>query len=97
MVARNMLGLSHDRPYYLRRSNLSADMTHKIGLDAEILASFDKDEWKSAAGVAKETVRYVGYAAAALAKDKRVNIRICPGDLEEIQVKAAQEGLPTNR
>lgn len=62
-------------------------------LDAEILASFDKDEWKSIRSVSKEAQRYTEYATAALAKDKRVNIRISSRDLEEIQAKAAQEGL----
>lgn len=69
-------------------------MKDTSNLDAEILASFEKDEWKSVSGAAKEAQRYAGYAAAALAKDKRVNIRISSRDLEEIQAKAAQEGLP---
>ena len=69
-------------------------MKDTSNLDAEILASFEKDEWKSVSRAAKEAERYAGYAAAALAKDKRVNIRISSRDLEEIQAKAAQEGLP---
>lgn len=69
-------------------------MKNTSDLDAEILASFERDEWRSVASASIETQRYAGYAAAALAKDKRINIRISSRDLEEIQAKAAQEGLP---
>ena len=69
-------------------------MKDTSNLDAEILASFDRDEWKSVHDTTKEAERYAGYAIAALAKDKRVNIRISSRDLEDIQAKAAQEGLP---
>ncbi len=33
-------------------------------------------------------------ASAALAKDKRVNIRISSRDLDDIQAKAAEEAIP---
>ncbi|MBP1150703.1 MULTISPECIES: hypothetical protein [Methylocaldum] len=37
---------------------------------------------------------YASIASASLAKDKRVNIRISSRDLEDIQAKAAEEGIP---
>jgi predicted DNA binding CopG/RHH family protein len=63
-------------------------------LEEEILASFDRGEWQSAPNTKKEMNRYADMASAALAKDKRVNIRISSRDLEDIQAKAAEEGMP---
>ncbi len=63
-------------------------------LDEEILASFDAEEWRSVPRAAHQIGRYAGYAATALSKDKRVNIRISSRDLEDIQARAAAEGLP---
>jgi predicted DNA binding CopG/RHH family protein len=60
-------------------------------LEAEILESFESGDWRAVEGGAE---RYVEYAKAALAKDKRVNIRISSRDLEDIQARAAQEGMP---
>jgi predicted DNA binding CopG/RHH family protein len=63
-------------------------------LEEEILASFERGEWRSAPGIKKEKARYAACAAASLAKDCRVNIRISSRDLEDIQARAAEEGLP---
>ena len=63
-------------------------------LEEEILASFERDEWQSVPNLKKEIARYASYAEASLAKDKRVNIRISSRDLEDIQARAAEEGVP---
>lgn len=63
-------------------------------LDEEILASFERDEWRAVADADEEIGRYAGYARATLAKDKRVNIRISSRDLEELHARAAAEGMP---
>ncbi|MDQ3564856.1 MAG: hypothetical protein M3436_12165 [Pseudomonadota bacterium] len=63
-------------------------------LEEEILASFERGEWQSAPNLKKEIARYASYAEASLAKDKRVNIRISSRDLEDIQARAAEEGIP---
>jgi predicted DNA binding CopG/RHH family protein len=63
-------------------------------LEEEILASFERDEWRGVADAGKEIERYAAYAEAALSKDKRVNIRISSRDLEDIQARAAAEGVP---
>lgn len=69
-------------------------MNHERKLDEEILASFERDEWRSVPNVKEEIARYTSIASASLAKDKRVNIRISSRDLEDIQAKAAEEGIP---
>ena len=63
-------------------------------LEEEILASFERDEWQSVPNLKKEIARYASYAEASLAKDKRINIRISSRDLEDIQARAAEEGIP---
>lgn len=45
-------------------------------------------------GAKRERSRYTRYAKATFRKDRRVNIRISSKDLEEIQKRALEEGLP---
>jgi predicted DNA binding CopG/RHH family protein len=69
----------------------------KIKLDQEeqdILASYERGEWKPVANRSQEIARHVTYAKNTLAKDKRVNIRISSKDLEELQAIAVEDGLP---
>ena len=66
-------------------------------LDAQekkLLRSYEKGEWKSAKPLKTELARYADYARATLKKDQRINIRISQMDLEGIQAKAVQEGMP---
>ncbi len=60
----------------------------------ELLRSVERGEWKSTRRLKPETHRYSRYARAALQKDKRINIRISSKDLEGVQKKAVEEGLP---
>jgi predicted DNA binding CopG/RHH family protein len=63
-------------------------------LEEEILASFERDEWKSVPNLKAEISRFASIASASLVKDKRVNIRISSRDLEDLQAKAAEEAIP---
>jgi predicted DNA binding CopG/RHH family protein len=62
--------------------------------EKELLASYEADEWQSVDGVDQKVKAYSEYAAAAFKKDRRVNIRISSRDLEAIQKRALEEGLP---
>jgi len=62
--------------------------------EKDILKSFEKGEWKSTKHSKKTLQRYRDAARATLAKDRRVNIRIASRDLEEIQARAMEEGIP---
>ena len=69
----------------------------KLNLDAEekdILATYDADEWQSVENSDAEIQRYRQYARATFRKDKRVNIRISTKNLEALQKKALEEGIP---
>jgi|SRR5450631_2121805 len=62
--------------------------------EEEILASFERGEWQSAPDLKDEIARYASSAATTLIKDKRINIRLSSRDLEDIQTRAAEEGMP---
>ena len=60
--------------------------------ERELERSFARGEWKS---VPKSEVRrYRGYFREALKKSTRINIRLSPMDLEGMQRRAVQEGIP---
>jgi len=61
--------------------------------ESELLSAFEKGALKSVATKA-ELSRFKAAARATAIKDKRVNIRLSSGDLQDIQVKALEEGMP---
>ena len=62
--------------------------------EKELLESVDRGEWQSARGGKRERNRFARYAKATFRKDRRLNIRISSKDLEAIQKRALEEGLP---
>lgn len=66
-------------------------LTHE---ERELRESFDRSEWRSVKGRAKEIRRYQEYARTAFKKDKRVNNWISTKDLEALQKRALEEGIP---
>ncbi|MBS1227655.1 MAG: hypothetical protein H6R17_932 [Proteobacteria bacterium] len=66
----------------------------KIDADElEILTAFEQGQLKSVASKA-ELAKFKAAARATAIKDRRVNIRLSSGDLNDIQVKALEEGVP---
>ena len=61
--------------------------------EAELLGAYDKGALKSVA-TKSELSKFRAAARATAIKDRRVNIRLSSGDLQDIQVKALEEGLP---
>jgi len=69
----------------------------KIVLDVEekdILESYERGEWVTVKNPKKEIAKLRRYAKNTLQKDKRINIRMSSKDLDQVQVIAAQEGIP---
>jgi predicted DNA binding CopG/RHH family protein len=62
--------------------------------EKDILDSVDRGEWRSVKGARRDRNRYARYARATFRKDRRLNIRISSKDLEVIQKRALEEGLP---
>lgn len=61
--------------------------------EAGVLEAFEKGKLKSVATKA-ELARLKAAARATAIKDRRVNIRLSSIDLNDIQVKAMEEGIP---
>ena len=61
--------------------------------ESEILEAFEAGKLKSVASKA-ELERFKNAARATALKDRRVNIRLSSGDLNDIQVRALEEGMP---
>ena len=61
--------------------------------EAEVLSEFEKGSLKPVATKA-ELSKFKAAAPATAIKDRRVNIRLSSGDLQDIQGKALEEGLP---
>jgi predicted DNA binding CopG/RHH family protein len=69
----------------------------KIILDDEekdILGSYEHGEWVPVKDPKQEIKKLQQYARNTLQKDKRINIRMSSKDLDQVQVIAAQEGIP---
>jgi predicted DNA binding CopG/RHH family protein len=62
--------------------------------EKDLLESYDRDEWKPVKNPKKEIKKLKEYARNTLQKDKRINIRMSSKDLDQVQVLAAQEGVP---
>jgi predicted DNA binding CopG/RHH family protein len=62
--------------------------------EKEILESVERGEWRSLKRGKRDQSRYSRYAKATFRKDRRLNIRISSRDLEAIQKRALEEGLP---
>ena len=62
--------------------------------EKNILESYDRDEWKPVKNPKKEIKKLSAYARNTIKKDKRINIRMSSKDLVQVQVIAAQEGVP---
>lgn len=63
-------------------------------IEKDLLKSIENDEWVSIKNKQRQLKKYVEVAKNTLKKDKRINIRINSNDVEAIQIKAIEEGIP---
>lgn len=68
-------------------------MSEPDAFEAELLLDFERGRLRSVATRA-ELANFKAAARATAIKDRRVNIRLSSGDLQDIQVKALEEGMP---
>jgi predicted DNA binding CopG/RHH family protein len=61
--------------------------------EAGLIDAYEKGALRSVATKA-ELARYKAAARATATKDRRVNIRLSSSDLQDIQVRAMEEGMP---
>ncbi len=62
--------------------------------EKDILESYERGEWRPIKNQKGEIKKLREYARNTLQKDKRINIRMSSKDLDQVQVIAAQEGIP---
>ena len=62
--------------------------------ERDLIESIERGEWHSVDNVKEEIQKHQRYARDTLRKDKRVNIRISSKDLEALQSKAVEDGIP---
>ena len=62
--------------------------------EKELLAAFEKNEWKPVKGKKGKISKYQKIAKSTFKKDSRINIRMSSKDVHAIQVKAMEEGIP---
>jgi predicted DNA binding CopG/RHH family protein len=62
--------------------------------EREILEAFEAGKLKPTKGAKALMAKHQAYAAAALRKDARINIRIPSRDLRALQKRALEEGMP---
>jgi len=62
--------------------------------EKDILESYERGEWRPIKNQKTEIKKLREYARNTLQKDKRINIRMSSKDLDQVQVIAAQEGIP---
>ena len=59
-----------------------------------MLKSVENGEWRSIKNKDNEIKRYEEIAKATFKKDRRINIRISSKDINALQTKALEDGLP---
>lgn len=62
--------------------------------EKEVLNDYENDEYVEIPDMGEEIKKHVEYAKATHLKNRRINIRISQKDLESIQRKALEEGIP---
>ena len=62
--------------------------------ERDILESYDNDEWIEIPGAKKDNKKQIEYIRTNIRKDKKVYIKISQKDLDSIQRKAIEEGVP---
>ena len=62
--------------------------------EKELIKSFEDGEWRTVSNTRREVGRFKDYAAATFKKDRRINIRISSKDLNALQKRALEEGIP---
>jgi predicted DNA binding CopG/RHH family protein len=62
--------------------------------ELEIVQAFESGQLRSQHPDKETLTRHRAYAEKTLNKNKRVNIRLSEKDLEEIKIRALEEGIP---
>jgi predicted DNA binding CopG/RHH family protein len=82
-------------PYQTLKGFIWEGKMYKLSKDEkDLLDSVERGNWKRVSNFEKEKRDAILAARATLRKDKRVNIRISQNDLDYLQKRAYEEGIP---
>jgi predicted DNA binding CopG/RHH family protein len=62
--------------------------------EQELMESIEKEDWVSVNNLDQEIKNAREAARATFKKSERMNIRMSPKDLDDLKVRALQEGMP---
>ncbi|MBA7690094.1 hypothetical protein ES703_98618 [subsurface metagenome] len=62
--------------------------------EKELMESVERGEWRSIVDLQNEIEKSQRYARETTVKNQRMNIRISRRDLEDLKIKALEEGMP---
>ena len=62
--------------------------------EKELMESIENENWVSVDNIGQEIRKAKQVARATFKKSERMNIRMSPKDLEDLKVRALQEGMP---
>jgi predicted DNA binding CopG/RHH family protein len=62
--------------------------------EKELMESIENENWVSVDNIDQEIRKAKQVARATFKKSERMNIRMSPKDLEDLKVRALQEGMP---
>ncbi|PIQ72052.1 antitoxin [Candidatus Roizmanbacteria bacterium CG02_land_8_20_14_3_00_36_15] len=62
--------------------------------EKQLIKDIENNEFVSVPNVKKEIKRYASYARNYLKKEKRITLRVAKRDIEKIQEKAIETGIP---
>lgn len=62
--------------------------------EKELMESIDRDEWEPVSDLEEQKLKAMEAARNTLKKNRRINLRLSEKDYRQIQIKAAEEGMP---
>jgi len=62
--------------------------------EKKLMESIDRDEWESVSDFEQQKQKAMEAARNTLKKNRRINLRLSEKDYRQIQIKAAEEGIP---
>ena len=62
--------------------------------EKELMESLDRDEWEPVSDLEEQKLKAMEAARNTLKKNRRINLRLSEKDYRQIQIKAAEEGMP---
>lgn len=69
-------------------------MSNDLDSEQVLIDSYERGEWRSVSNVKEEIARFGAMARANLAQDNEIKVRLSASDIRNLQIKAADEGMP---